>query len=104
MNVNETGTLTLSPDQPDDGMPVIATLEDPDGVIQITSWKWFATSTRDRDIALEVPGATMSEYTGDVGDFLWAMVEYRDGKSVVDDVVTVLDERNASSTNRDNGC
>ena len=99
MNVNETGELTLSPDQPDDGMPVIATLTDPDGVIQIANWKWFATSTRDFSEAQEVSGATMSKHTGDVGEFLWAMVEYRDGASIVDDVVTVLDERNASTTN-----
>lgn len=100
-NVSEEGKLTLSPEQPDDGMPVIATLTDPDGVVQITNWKWYATTTRptarpgENDV---IDDATTSEYTGDVGDFLWAMVEYRDGASVVDDVVTVLDERNASST------
>ena len=98
MNVNETGKLTLSPEQPDDGMPVIATLTDPDGVIQITNWKWFSNSSRDDATRTEIDGASMSEHTGDVGDFLWAMVEYRDGESVVDDMVTVLDERNASST------
>ncbi len=98
MNVDEEGTLTLSPDQPDDGMPVIATLADPDGVIQITNWKWFENDSRDDATRSEIEDATMSEYTGDVGEFLWAMVEYRDGASVVDDVVTVLDERNASST------
>ena len=31
---------------------------------------------------------------GDVGDFLWAMVEYRDGYSMMDDPYTALDERN----------
>ena len=100
MNVDEKGKLALSPDQPDDGMPVIATLTDPDGVVQITNWKWYSNNSRDRDsgTTIEIEGATMSEYTGDVGDFLWAMVEYRDGENVVDDVVTVLDERNASST------
>lgn len=98
MNVDETGKLTLGPDQPDDGMPVIATLTDPDGVVQITNWQWFSGDSRDRDSALPVDGATMSEHTGDIGDFLWAMVEYRDGESVVNDVVTVLDNRNASST------
>ena len=36
----------------------------------------------------------MSEYTGNVGDFLWARVSYRDGSSVMDDPVTALDERN----------
>ena len=93
-NVDEMGTLTLSPDQPDDGMPVIATLTDPDGVVVVTDWKWYATSSRDRDDAMVVGGATMSEYTGEVGDFLWAMVSYRDGASVENDYVTALDERN----------
>ena len=40
MNVNEAGKLVLSPEQPDNGMPLIATVEDPDGVVTITNWKW----------------------------------------------------------------
>ena len=36
----------------------------------------------------------MYKYTGEQGQFLWAMVDYRDGASVEDDPVTVLDERN----------
>ena len=94
MNVDEMGELTLSPDQPDDGMPVKAELTDPDGVVVITDWKWHATSSRDRDDAMMVAGASMSEYTGKVGDFLWAEVMYRDGASMENDYVTVLDERN----------
>ena len=64
MNVDEMGKLTLSPDQPDDGMPVIATLEDPDGVVSITNWEWFATSTRTRTDAVRVSDATTAEYIG----------------------------------------
>lgn len=98
MNVNEAGELTLSPEQPDDGMPVIATLTDPDGIIQYTNWMWYRNDSRATTTRSVIESATMSEYTGDVGDFLWAMVEYRDGASIVDDMVTVLDERNASSS------
>ena len=29
-----------------------------------------------------------------VGKFIWVMVEYRDGASIVNDPVTLLDERN----------
>ena len=95
MNVNETGKLTLSPEQPDDGEPIVATLTDPDGVVVITDWNWFATSSRDRRAAADqVDEATTSKYTGDVGEFVWAEVRYRDGASVVNDPVTALDERN----------
>ena len=118
MNVNEAGTLTLSPEQPDDGMPVIATIEDPDGVVSITNWSWAtATSTRvvslppsptadtardannDGEFDLDalwtvIPEATASEYEAESGRFVWAMVEYRDGHNVENDPVTALDERN----------
>ena len=94
MNVDEMGKLTLSPDQPDDGMPVKAMLTDPDGIVSVTDWKWYATSSRDRTDVMATGGASTSEYTGMVGDFLWAMVSYRDGASMENDYVTVLDERN----------
>ena len=112
MNVDEAGKLTLSPEQPDDGMPVIATIEDPDGVVSITNWSWAtATSTRvvgatktvdannDGDPDLDalwtvIPTATAKEYKPEAGRFVWAMVEYRDGHNVENDPVTALDERN----------
>ena len=118
MNVDEAGTLVLSPEQPDDGMPVIASITDPDGVVSITNWSWAtATSTRvvslpatpdatnardannDGEFDLDalwtvIPEATASEYKPEAGRFVWAMVEYRDGHSVENDPVTALDERN----------
>ena len=98
MNVEEDGTLTLSPDDPNAGSPVEATITDPDspdGVI-VTNWKWAAATTRVASFgdATLIPTATMYKYTGKQGEFLWAMVDYRDGASVEDDPVTVLDERN----------
>ena len=100
LNVDEMGTLTLSPEQPRDGRPVIATLTDPDGIIGITDWEWFATSSRSRADAVKVSGATMSEYTstGRVGQFLWAKARYRDGASVENYPTTALDERNDNPT------
>ena len=111
MNVNEKGELVLSPEQPDDGMPVTASLTDPDGVEIITDWNWYTASRRltkgatdksairDSDDNLkpgvtEAPYATTNEHKGMVGQFLWAEVDYRDGASVDDDPVTALDERN----------
>ena len=96
MNVNEAGKLVLSPEQPHAGVPVIATLEDPDGVEIITDWKWAETSSRVPafpDSSID-PRSTTDEHTGRVGNFVWAMVDYRDGASVDDDPVTALDERN----------
>ncbi len=115
MNVDEDGKLVLSPEQPDDGMPVVATITDPDGVVSITSWAWAtATSTRvlgdttdtnasdangdgENDVGpawTVIPTATTDEYMAEAGRFVWAIVDYRDGASSVDDPVTVLDERN----------
>ncbi len=106
-NVNEDGKLVLSPEQPDDGMPVIATLEDPDVVVSITNWMWATTT--DSGVTVFPPdptalpvntgivaGASMAEYTGSVGEFLIAKASYRDGASVMDHPVTALDERNDS--------
>ena len=111
MNVNEDGKLTLSPEQPDDGMPVIATITDPDspaeyGGVVVTNWEWataasstvteFPADPADEDVSIAeiAEGESMSEYTGKAGQFLLARVSYRDGFSEVDDPVTALDERN----------
>lgn len=109
MNVNEAGTLKLSPEQPDDGMPVIAELIDPDGVVSITDWQWAATTTRSATSGQVFPdlegvfnpdhdglidGATTDMWTGEVGEFLHARVYYRDGASVGNHPGTALDERN----------
>ena len=104
INVDEMGKLVLTPEQPDSGMPVVATLTDPDGVEYITDWKWYTTGSRLTSIfddtgalvqgVTERMGATTDEYTGGVGNFVWTMVDYRDGFSMEDDPVTALDERN----------
>ena len=96
-NVDEPGKLALSPDQPDSGMPVIATVTDPDspnGVV-VTDWMWeSATSTASDAVWTPIPSSTTDRHTGKVGEFLRATVDYRDGASVEDDPVTILDERN----------
>ena len=94
-NVDEKGKLVLTPEQPDDGMPVIATLTDPDGVVNVTDWTWAATSTSVSAFQMGdvIDNSTIhrymgSSYTGDAGEFVWAMVDYRDGASVENDPVT----------------
>ena len=99
-NANEAGKLVLMPEEPHDGMAVTATLTDPDGVEYITDWKWVATGSRVANFAAAilasglVPWATTDMHYGRVGEFLWAMVDYRDGYSMENDPVTAVDERN----------
>ena len=101
MNVQEGGMLVLTPAEPveaeaGDGVEIEAMLTDPDGEVVITDWKWAnnpASGGMFSDGTL-VEGQTMYKYTGTVGNFVWAMVDYRDGASVIDDRVIALDERN----------
>ena len=104
MNVNEAGKLVLSPEQPHAGMPVTATLTDPDGVEIITDWKWAETSSRVDVFPNDgvIRWSTTGEHDNPmVGSFVWAMVDYRDGASVDDDPVTALDERNDDPDSND---
>ena len=65
-NVNEKGKLVLTPEQPDDGMPVIATLTDPDGVLSVTDWTWAATSTSVANFPMGdvIDSSTIHRYMG----------------------------------------
>ena len=118
-NVNEAGAgmgmLSVSPEQPHLGEPVVAALTDPDGIMTepdgeqtIVTWQWYWTNT-DVDLpeveqdgenegnfvnvpregtAGKIGGATTNAYTpveGDVGNFLHVRVTYRDGHNTEDD-------------------
>ena len=120
MNVWEEGKLTLTPEQPyvsddPDAPPgpqgtVTAQVTDYDGVISYTYWQWYWTNT-DTDLRFDdngelnpavttqgkIHGATEGTYVawrGDIGRYLHARVEYRDGWSSVDNPITPEDERN----------
>ena len=120
MNVREEGKLTLTPEQPyvsdDPDAPsgpqgtVTAQVTDYDGVISYTYWQWYWTNT-DTDLRFDdngelnpavttqgkIHGATEGTYMawrGDIGRYLHARVEYRDGWSSVDNPITPEDERN----------
>ena len=96
LNLNEAGSLTITPGQPLEGIPVTAVLTDPDGILSITDWRWATSSTDVGEFPENgvVDGVFAGSYEGKAGEFLWAMVEYRDGASVEDVPVTVIDERN----------
>ena len=61
-NVEEDGTVTLSPLQPRIGSPVTATLSDVDGAVSDVKWQW-AKSTSVSGTYDDIDGATASSYT-----------------------------------------
>ena len=102
LNVNEAGSLSITPEQPVAGAPAVATLTDPDGVVAITDWRW-ATSSAGFNGSTEsgfVSGASSGSYVGSAGEFLRVTVKYRDGASVEDDPMTPFDKRNDDPTRR----
>lgn len=79
-NIDEKGTVTLSPDPPRVGIPVTANLTDPDGVISRQSWFWFRY--QDRRNWTVIPGVNSHSYTPveqDVGHYFEVTVIYTDG-------------------------
>ena len=80
-NVEEAGTLVVSPEQPELGVALTATLSDPDGLISASAWQWSRSadgSTGWSDIA----GADSNSYTPvleDVDHYLRVTVTYTDG-------------------------
>ena len=79
-NVDETGTVTLSPDQPRVGVEVTASLEDPDGSISGQTWTW--QRSKDQTDWTVIAGAASSAYTpvqADADHYLLASTAYADG-------------------------
>ena len=105
-NIVEEGEIELTPAQPRLGEALTAALSDPDVVESETDWAWYRTATEaepEFENVAAISGATTGMYVpelDDVGMFLHARVEYRDGASVEDDPVTTPgtdttnDERN----------
>ena len=80
-NVEETGRITLSHVQPEDGTLFKAVHFDPDGNESVASWEW-ATSTNGSAPWNPISRATSANYEpdeDDVGDFLQVTVRYTDG-------------------------
>ena len=79
-NVDEKGTVALSPAQPQAGTELSAVLRDPDGSISGAVWTW--ESSADRTNWSVIAGEEADAYTpdaGDVGRHLRATVSYTDG-------------------------
>ena len=84
-NLGENGTVVLSRTQPRVGVPVKATLTDPDGSISGLTWQWSRATMKDAGISTAIAGARSDTYTPvdadaeNNGMFLRATASYTDG-------------------------
>ncbi len=86
-NVDEAGSVTLSSDQPGEGLDISASLADPDGIRGTISWQW-ARSTDAAAGWVDIPNATSGIYRPsvvDVGHYLQATATYKDAESGTQD-------------------
>ena len=80
-NVDEPGTVTLSPSQPEVGTHVNADVTDPDRIVSSISWSWHRSPSGSTPWT-PIHGATGSGYTPvdtDEGNYLQASAHYEDG-------------------------
>ncbi len=80
-NVEEAGTVDLSPVQPQVDTPLTSALSDPDGGVTGTTWEWESSSDQTNWAAIS--GATGGSYTpvaADVGNYLRVTASYTDGE------------------------
>ena len=92
-NVEEPGTVTLSAQEPQEEIPLTATLSDPDNVTTDSDkWQWARsrngssgwTDIEDEDEDEFGKTATYTPVNDDVGYYLRATVTYKDGESAAD--------------------
>ena len=83
-NENEPGTVTLSRTQPRVGVPVTASLTDPDGSVSGLTWQWYDGTVIDSNLETNaIEDANSDTYTptvDDVDDTLTARASYTDGE------------------------
>ena len=84
VNVAEPGTLTLLSSSPRVGVPIVARLTDPDGLVGEVVWKWERSLNRDlqSNSWRAIRGAESSAYTpvdADLGYYLRVTATYADG-------------------------
>ena len=93
-NAEETGTISLSSEQPQVGTQLTATLTDPDGSITGRSWKWERSPNRSSWTAIS--GAATAQYTpvgGDLDYYLRVTASYTDGHGAGKSVAATADHR-----------
>ena len=82
INLDEPGTVTLSPNPASARTQITAALADPDGGVTDETWQWARYDTAQGAYS-NINGATSDTYTPadeDVGDYLRATVSYTDGE------------------------
>ena len=80
INLDEAGTVTLAPDQPQVGTAMTATLEDPDGNVSGVTWQW-ARGANGTATGTFTNISTVTSYTpvaADLGQYLQATASYTD--------------------------
>ena len=80
INLDEAGTVTLAPDQPQVGTAMTATLEDPDGNVSGVTWQW-ARGANGTATGTFTNISTVTSYTpvaADLGKYLQATASYTD--------------------------
>ncbi len=89
INEDEAGTVSLDKVTPVVGIPVTATLKDPDGGISKLTWQWSIGAGAASTTSGPIAGATSDTYTpkaGDVGGSLTATATYFDGQNTPSDI------------------
>ena len=79
MNEDEGGTVSLSRTQIRVGVPVTASLSDPDGSISGLSWQWYDDAVNDQNAIEDANSDTYTPVADDVDDTLTAVASYTDG-------------------------
>ena len=89
-NVDEPGTVSISPSQFQVGTELTASLTDPDGTISGVTWQWDKADTN--DIYTNVgSSASYTPTAGDVDKFLRATATYKDGEGSGKSAASVSD-------------
>ena len=83
-NVDEDGVVAISSLQPQVGVPIVATLADPDGEVSDVTWLWDFSTDGETEWTT-ITGADSESYTptgGDIDRHLRATASYTDGEGV----------------------
>ena len=78
-NEEEAGTVSLSRTQIRVGVPVTASLSDPDGSISGLTWQWYDAAVNEQNAIEDANADTYTPVADDVGDTLTAVASYTDG-------------------------
>ena len=80
-NVDEDGTVSLTPSQPRVGTAVVAAVADPDGGVTNIGWSWERSQNRTDWTTLSETTNSYTPTATDVGYYLRATASYDDGHS-----------------------